>query len=126
MRGNFIKKAGFTLIELIITMGLIALFGIVIANNLTGLFTKQQDNEYTEFKKTLENAACAYLDLTNGKAKKNTCQSSGSVTIPISTLLGEGLIEEGNLINPQTKTQISSTKTILVTCTSGVRTCSYD
>lgn len=120
------KKKGFTLIELIITIGLIALFGIVIVNNLTGIFSKQQDSQYETFKKTLENAACAYLDLTNGKTKKNICQSSGSVTVPISTLLGEGLIEEGDLINPQNKAQISSSKTILVTCSSGVRTCRYE
>lgn len=119
-------KKGFTLIELIVTMGLISLVGIVIVGNMTGLFSKEQDKQYEQFKETLENAACTYLDLNIGKSLLTTCQNNGSVEVPISLILGQGLIEESNLINPKNKAQIESTKNIHVSCQEGVKTCSFE
>ena len=55
------KNKGFTLVELIVTIGLICVLGAVIVTNMASNLTEKQDEQYENFKKTLENAACMYL-----------------------------------------------------------------
>ena len=56
------NKKGFTLIELIITIGVMVLVGLVIVTNMTGLFSKNEDQDYENFRKKIENAACIYAE----------------------------------------------------------------
>lgn len=118
-------KKGFTLIEIIVTIGLIALIGTVIVSNLSATYTKQREEQYQNFKRVLENAACVYIDLDVASSIRSTCRSNGSCTISVSTILQEGLIEDDDLINPKTEEAIPGTTNISVTYTNGVKTCSY-
>ena len=63
MRNN----KGFKLIEIIVTIGIMALIGIVIATNMTGLLSEQNDEDYENFKRTLENSACIYVEFKRSK-----------------------------------------------------------
>ncbi len=119
-------KKGFTLIEIIITIGLIALIGTVIVSNLSATYTKEQDEQYENFKKTLENAACTYIDLNMNKTLKQSCQSSGSCTVLVDDILKEGLIEDNDLKDPQTNQMISTSKRILITYENKVKKCTYE
>lgn len=98
------NKKGFTLVELIITIGLMALIGIVIATNMAGLFSKQNEEEYESFKKKLQDSACMYVELYN----KNSCRTYGC-TITIDQLIEKGYIED-NLKDPGTGKLITEDK----------------
>ena len=118
-------KKGFTLIEIIITIGLIAIIGTVIVSNLSVSYTNQQEEQYENFKNTLEKAACTYIDLNMNANLKRTCQNNGSCTIAVQDLLEEGLIEDEDLNNPKTQTRIAGTTKVQIRYDNGIKTCSY-
>jgi len=91
-------KKGFTMIELIITIGLITILGLVIVMNMGSNLSKNQEKQYEEFKHTLENAACVYIDLNVAKNLKNTCKTNKTCQVSVSNLLSNGLIEEQDYI----------------------------
>ncbi len=108
-------KKGFTLIELIITIGLLAVIGTVISTNILGTLDKQQENTYNNFKETLENAACTYVESNEYIKNNGRCSKSNGCTITISKLLEKGLIEDNDLINPKTqKKLVAASSTIEV------------
>ena len=122
------KKNGFTLIELIITIGIMVLMGIIIANNLTSLFSRREDENISDFEKTLEEAACIYIDLSDPeiKEKKTTCKTEGC-SVNVGVLIENGLLDE-NLQNPLTKRKIKDDKLdrITITYPDGEKTCTYE
>lgn len=108
-------KKGFTLIELIITIGLLAVIGTVISTNILGTLDKQQENTYNNFKETLENAACTYVESNEYIKNNDRCSKSNGCTVTISKLLDKGLIEDNDLINPKTqKKLVAASSTIEV------------
>ena len=118
-------KKGFTMIELIVTIGLITILGLVIVMNLGSNLSSKQEQQYEEFKKTLENAACIYIDRNVAKNLKKTCKNNGSCQIQMKTLLENGLIEDNNLKDPSSGNKIPDTKTITITYTNGEKKCKY-
>ncbi len=120
-------KKGFTLIELIVVIGLVAILGLVITSNLTGAFSNQQDEQYTFFKETLEDAACTFIDLEVAASKKTSCRSNGSCTVNLQTLLEQGLIVDSDLVNPKTGTAVSTSNTVTISYNAeGIKSCSYN
>lgn len=97
------NRNGFTLIELIATIGIMLLIGIVIANNMTGLLSKNQDEEYNEYVKQIEESACTYVEL-----KKPECKYSGC-NVTLKELIESGYIAE-DLKNPKTKKAVKDEK----------------
>lgn len=120
------RKDGFTLIELIITIGLMVLMGVLVANNLTSLFSRQEDASIDDFKTEIEEAACVYIDLSDPaiKSKKAECKSHGC-TVSIGSLIQNGLLDE-NRINPLTKEKISNLDVVKINYVNGEKTCTYD
>ena len=100
------KKNGFTLIELIVTVGIIALIGTVISVNVLGLFSNQEDKDYEKFKEQIEEAACMHVDLKMPYYEKTPCRRNGC-TVKIETLIGDGYIAD-DLIDPSTGEKISN------------------
>lgn len=80
------KKNGFTLIELIVTIGLLGLVGVVISVNTINLINKQKVKKEEEFKEVIEEAACTYVILSD-------TSWSGTVVEGIK-LVERGLIDE--------------------------------
>ncbi len=122
------KKKGFTLIELLITIGLLVIIGTVIVTNMSGILSENQENQYEEFKKTLENAACTFVEVD--KTKKNQCCPSGkcvghTCSVTLEQVLDKGLIEENDLYNPKTQETELLTKAIQVSYPNGVKTCTF-
>ena len=56
------EKNGFTLIELIITIGLLAILGTMIASNMLGVQSKQMESNYESYKEQIADAACLVMD----------------------------------------------------------------
>ncbi len=117
---------GFTLIELIITIGLMAILGYLLVANLGTTLTNEQDKQYEEFKDTLENAACVYIDLSEASSLKASCLRNGSCTISLETILRKGLISEDDLVNPSSNTRISTDMVVRVSYVNQVKTCTLE
>lgn len=120
------EKNGFTLIELIVTIGLMVLMGILIASNLSSVFSHQEDENFNEFKGRLEDAACIYIDLSDPeiKAKKSSCKQSACY-VNTYTLILNGLLDEDEK-NPNTNTTITGSERIKIEYIDGEKTCTYE
>ena len=120
------SQKGFTLIELIATIALMVLMGIIIANNLNSLFSNREEEDIADFKSLLEDAACTYIDLSDPqiKAKKATCKVSGC-TVTTSVLITNSLLDE-ELKNPYTGEQITGLEVIKISYPNQEKTCVYE
>ena len=99
------NNKGFTLIELIATIGIMILIGIVIVNNMSGLLSEQNDAEYNNFKKNLEESACIYVETKWEVDERSNCKRNNNCSISIDNLITSGLIDE-DLKDPTTEEYI--------------------
>ncbi len=87
------KKNGYTLIELIVTIGLIATAATIILLNVVGMKSNQDEDNSQRFKKAIEAAACSYIDMSETEIMelRNHCKSSSDdrCKISLSTLLND-------------------------------------
>lgn len=83
------KKNGFTLVEMIAAVVLIALLGTVILVNMTGLKNNEEQNSTNKFKLSIEEAACTYIDMSVNSDYRAYCKSNSSgCNISLKVLLG--------------------------------------
>lgn len=114
------KKNGFTLAELLITLGLIIIVGLIIANNIVALTNRQSDNEYNDFKGRIEKAACIYAGLDKNAVD---CANKNCVVV-VKDLIAEGLLDD-ELYNPKTESEVDIDSTVFVQNDNGKKTCYY-
>lgn len=91
------KKNGYTLVELIITMALLALASTVIIVNMQGVESKQNKSLKERRIAEIEKAACSAIDslqaeIITGQNRDN-CLANGC-KIKLSKLVSEGIIDE--------------------------------
>ncbi len=94
---------GFTLIEILVVIALLAVVTLVIANNMVGMQGRERENEYENYKMRLESAACSYIEKMDYSDKKSECKrnaSSESCKITIKNLIESGLIAD-DMYNPK-------------------------
>ena len=111
------KKNGYTLIELIVTIALIAIAATVIMANMVGMRDNQANDNFKKYKKTIETAACVYIDMYDNGTLRETCKSSATgCEIPLYKLIGDekentslGLLDP-DLKDPKTKCTASAEK----------------
>lgn len=94
------NNKGFTLIEVIATIGIMILVGLVIVNNMSGILSKNQDEEYKNFKKEIEESACMYVEV-----KKTDCITNRGCEVSIKELIENGYIAD-NLKDPSTNKKV--------------------
>ena len=63
------KNNGFTLVELIITITLIAIISVTIGVSMTGMLGRQDEKEIEEYIKTIEEAACVFAEIDDPTTK---------------------------------------------------------
>src|SRR5574344_1845978 len=107
------KKNGFTLIELIISIALISLIGISIGITLNKSFKKNQNNEYKDFISKVESSANTYASSdTNIINQLET--NKGFIDIKASDLINSGILST-DLVNPNTGSKITGEEIIRIT-----------
>lgn len=81
------NKKGFTLVELMATIGLLAIMSLVIGVNITSILKSTKQNEEEFNKEQIEKAACVYYssDSSEGLNKNN---------ITVEDLIKSGLLDE--------------------------------
>ena len=112
------KKNGFTLIELIITIALIAIAAIVVGINMVGMTNKNKEAEYNRIVESIESAAKVYVELDD--VRKGAVKNSGSfgITYSIKVIIEEGLIE-ADLVDPRDSSKIDTNRVVKATYESG-------
>ena len=107
------KKNGYTLIELIVTIGLIATAATVILVNVVGMKDTQVEANSEKYINAIEDAACAYIDMSNetimqlrkdckGNEKSQTWKRA-NCNIPLSVLISDDYaLLDPDLKNPDT------------------------
>lgn len=110
------KKNGFTLIEILVVIVLLAAVSVTVGVNMSGMAERQKEKEIKEYKETLENAACVYAEINNILT---------SSEVSIKTLIDAGLINK-NLKNPETEANVSSDgdRTVKIIWTNNEKKCS--
>jgi len=106
------KKNGFTLVELIVSIGLLALIGVTIGVSLNRSIKKQNEITYEEYVAKVKSAANMYAS-NNSDIINSLYTDKGYVILTARELIEEGLISK-NLINPVTKEKIKSDENIKV------------
>ena len=102
------NKKGFTLTELILTIGLLAVLGVVIVSNMSGLLEKNKEDNYNNFVITIENAACTFIDLKAASNYVNIsdCKSASGCLVDVDYLVQEGLLTDKQIVSPKTNENV--------------------
>ena len=120
------NKKGFTLTELIITIGLLAVLGLVIVSNMSGLLEKNKEENYQTFVKSIEEAACTFIELKVAQNYVSTsdCKTPSGCNVAINALVQEGLLSEKEAISPKTGQSVAS-KTVKITYRDNKKICTF-
>lgn len=102
------KQKGFTMIEIIISITLVALIGITIAVSLNKQKSTTDANDYTSYVNKVISAADVYL--TDNKSTINELESEkGYIKVNVSEISKGGFIDS-SLVNPKTGDKVEETK----------------
>ena len=104
------RKKGFTLVELIATIVLIAVIGAIIIFNVTNISSTNRDSEYERFVAAVKSAAQVYAD-QNPDIFDSLYVNKAFVYITVGDLIEDGLLDE-NLKNPYTEKRIGAKERI--------------
>ena len=106
------NNKGFTLVEIIAVISLLALLSVVIIVNMNGVQESNNENEIKKFKDRITSAGCQYIDKgSNLKLSTNSnCSVNSSLTtregckalsdgcyVCLNTLVQEGLIDKSEI-----------------------------
>lgn len=101
---------GFTLVELLVTIGVLVLVLLIVTPSLIGVINNSRRNAFEETKKNIENAASLYM-MSNRRHYPE--EIGGTYILDIETLQEQGHLED-DIINPITG-EIIVGATVIVT-----------
>ena len=115
------NKKGFTLIETIMVIAILALLMLILVPNVISLINKNNIKSCQNLKASIENAAKVYV--TNNKyqlgfsCNANASETTSIVTIPIQDLINSGDLKltDNKLVNPVSGKDIPLSSKIKVT-----------
>ena len=118
-------KKGYTLIELIAVIVIIALISTIVILNFDSIFTKSNTKKHDSFKNDLEKAACAYIDLDENATFKSSCYPS-TCNVTVAQLVTSGMIAD-DMIDPTTDNKVSQSLVVRVSWdSSGTKSCTLN
>ena len=106
-------QKGFSLIELIISIGLISIIFLFSFTVIRGVNTTYAD-PYEELRSLIADAAYLYLN-TNGNNYRDKLYENGSVTLNSNMLIEEGLLENEYYVSNIKENKNVENFTIIVT-----------
>lgn len=135
------NNKGFTLIEIIAVVGLLALIGVMVGTNLVSMNQKQNAKNYENYKTSILDAACLffesrdakfYSDATSARSEtaanlrtREQCLSSTSgCYTSVKTLIRYGYLDE-SMINPATQAKVTNQEYACVKYVKGTKYCYY-
>ena len=102
------KKNGYTLVELIVTIGLIATAATIILVNMVGMRSDQDVDNSKKFKNAIAAAACTYIDMSDPTIveKRTNCKTdhnSPDCKVNLEVLLNDTIaLVDPDLKDPET------------------------
>ena len=119
------NKRGYTLIEIIAVIVIIALVTTIVILNFDTSIGKTNTKKEESFVTDLEKAACVYIDLKENTAFKNTCYSSGTCTVTVGQLVTSGILSS-DMKDPSTNNDVDQQLSVSVTWDNeGTKTCTF-
>lgn len=110
------NKKGFTFIELLVTISLIAVLSTSITVSMLKMYDNQKDSYSEEMISNIEAAACTYAEV---ESLRSTCTISCDVNI--NTLITEGYLDEDVY-----ESYGLDKKVIISWSNTGLKTCVYE
>lgn len=110
------KDKGFTLVEMLGVMTLLAIIFALVYPNAMEMLEKGKKQDYVEYEKTIELATEAYI---NASSSLSMPTAGSSVSVKFSELMNNGYLST-NVINPKTKKTVLDTPNIEVTVSRGI------
>ena len=111
------EKKGFTLIELIIVIGLLTVIAGIFVMNMIKTQGNQKDEEKKDLVTQIISAASTYVSI-NPEEVKNLYEGYGYVDIPVGHIRDAGLLSE-DLKDPDTGKKVSDDEVVRVTLSLG-------
>ena len=115
LNSDNMKNKGFTLIELIITITLVAVISLSIGVSVSGMLSRQKEKQAEELKKTIEEAACVYSEV----------EDTSATSVTLKTLIEAGLLDK-DLTNPITKISLEENDKVEIIWDNFEKTCTYN
>lgn len=110
------KNRGFTLIELIALLGIIAIMLLLSAPNLINQIDTTKKNNYDNFVSDLCLASEAYLNHSDVEGAQDLKNSGDSIEISVEDLIAAGYVKS-NLKNPKTDKKLEASDRLKITLT---------
>lgn len=124
------NKNGFTLIETIMVIAILALLMLILVPNVISLINKNNIKSCQNLEASIKNAAKVYV--TNNKYQLrfscNASETTSIVKIPIQNLIDSGdlKLQNDNLVNPKNNSTIKQDKEITVKYDCNKKIFTYD
>ena len=99
------NKKGFTLVEIIVSVALLALIGVIVGISLNSTIKKQQISSYEEYVEKVKSSALLYINNTPSIINELNDNYSYKI-LEARDVISNGYLNE-NLIDPSTKEKIN-------------------
>ena len=106
------NKKGFTLIEIIVSVGLLALIGVAVGISLNKTFKNQEKMNYQEYVDKVKSAALLYANNTTQITNELNSNASFKI-LKVEELINNGYINK-SLENPKTKEKVNKNDEIRI------------
>ena len=114
------NRKGFTIIELLVTIALIASVSVAIGVNVIKMQERQKEKEIQDFKEKLERTACTYADVMGIDAE------SGIDSISTCNLIKDGYLKKINIPGTDYKLGDQRNLNISISWNNNEKICTYD
>ena len=105
-------RRGFTLVEILVVVSLLAIFAVAIGITMNRNIKKQQENDTKEFNQRVQGAANLYAS-NSTDILTNLYEEKGYVIVKIKDLIESGLLQD-NIINPSTNEAVTGEENIRI------------
>ena len=106
------NKKGFTLVEIIVSVGLLALIGVAVGISLNKTFKNQEKMNYQEYVDKVKSAALLYANNTTQITNELNSNASFKI-LKVGELINNGYINK-SLENPKTKEKIKDDEEVRI------------